>query len=147
MKKTMITLTLMVNAIFMYSQNTGIETEIRKIEETEHTAMLERDTGTLLKIWASDFIVNTPANRITISRQELFDLVKAGVFNYSSFKREIEKIFVKGNVVITMGNETVVPIGNSPNVEKTIKRRYTNIWLKQNGEWRLTIRHANEICK
>ena len=137
----------MVNAFFVHAQDSKMETEIRKLEETEHMAMLERDTGTLLKIWASDFIANTPANRITLSTQELFDLIKEGIFTFSSFKREIEKIFIKGNVVVTMGHETVVPIGNSPNAGKTIKRRYTNIWLKQNGEWRLTIRHANEICK
>lgn len=137
----------MVNAFCIYAQNTQVETAIRKLEETEHKAMLARDTGTLLKIWASDFIVNTPANRITLSRQELFDLVRAGIFNYTSFTREIEQVFIKGDMAITMGSEAVVPVGDNSKAGQTIKRRYTNIWMKQNGVWRLTARHANELCQ
>jgi len=142
----MITLTLMVNSFCIYAQNTQVETEIRKLEETEHKAMLARDTGTLLKIWTSDFIVNTPANRITLSRKELFDLVRAGIFNYTSFTRDIEQVFIKGGMAITMGSEAIVPVGNNSKAGQTIKRRYTNIWMKQNAVWRLTARHANEIC-
>ncbi len=147
MKKIIVTLIVMVNAFCIYAQNTQVETAIRKLEETEHKAMLARDTGTLLKIWASDFIVNTPANRITLSRQELFDLVRAGIFNYTSFTREIEQVFIKGDMAITMGSEAVVPVGDNSKAGQTIKRRYTNIWMKQNGVWRLTARHANELCQ
>lgn len=147
MKKIIVTLIVMVNAFCIYAQNTQVETAIRKLEETEHKAMLARDTGTLLKIWASDFIVNTPANRITLSRQELFDLVTTGIFNYTSFTREIEQVFIKGDMAITMGSEAVVPVGDNSKAGPTIKRRYTNIWMKQNGVWRLTARHANELCQ
>lgn len=146
MKRITIAFTLMVNAFCIYAQNTQVETAIRKLEETEHKAMLARDTGTLLKVWAADFIVNTPANRITLSRQELFNLVRAGIFTYSSFTRDIEQVFIKNDMAITMGSEAVIPVGNSSKEGQVIKRRYTNIWMKQNGAWRLTARHANEIC-
>lgn len=145
MKKLLIILAIRLDSWAAYAQ-TATETEIRKLEHTEHKAMLSRDIATLQKIWAPDFIVNTPANRITLTSKELFDLVKAGVFNYSSFTREIEKVFIKENMVITMGSEAVVPVGNVPQTGQTIKRRYTYIWMKQNGVWRLTARHANEIC-
>jgi hypothetical protein len=45
-----------------------------------------------------------------------------------------------------MGRETVVPKGNSPNAGNTINRRYTNIWMKRSGKWRLIARHASVIC-
>jgi len=146
MKKTIIFLALIGTHIFTDAQNAKTETEIRKLEETEREAMFNQDTVSLQKIWAPDFFVNTPFNRITVSSKELFDLVRAGVISFSSFTREIEKIFIKSNVVISMGIETIVPIGNNPRAGQTIKRRYTNIWMKQEGRWRLTARHANEIC-
>ena len=146
MKKTMIFLALIGNAIFIDAQNAQMETEIKKLEETEREAMLKQDTARLQKIWDQDLFVNTPFNRITSSSKELLDLVNAGVISFSSFTRDIEKIFIKGNVAISMGTETVIPIGNNPKAGQTIKRRYTNIWMKQNGTWRLTARHANEIC-
>ena len=53
---------------------------------------------------------------------------------------------VHGDTVIVMGHETVVPKGNSPDAGKTIHRRYTNIWMKRDGRWRLVARHASVIC-
>jgi ketosteroid isomerase-like protein len=30
--------------------------------------------------------------------------------------------------------------------QQTVKRRYTNIWMKKDGNWKLVARHANVIC-
>jgi hypothetical protein len=45
-----------------------------------------------------------------------------------------------------MGSETVVPSGLDPLAGQTIQRRYTNIWMKEKGNWILIARHANNIC-
>jgi ketosteroid isomerase-like protein len=29
---------------------------------------------------------------------------------------------------------------------QTVKRRYTNIWMKQSAGWKLVARHANVVC-
>jgi len=145
MKTMMFIAAFLMNASGLYAQGSAAEREVRQLEVTEHQAMLKRDTVALKNIWAPDFMVNTPVNKISLSSQELFDLIGAGVFNYTSFTRDIEKVMVKDNMVITMGSETVVPIGKNAKVGKTIKRRYTNIWVKENGIWKLTARHANEI--
>ena len=54
---------------------------------------------------------------------------------------------MKGDMAITMGSEALAPVGNNSKAGQTIKRRYTNIWIKQNGVWRLTARNANELCQ
>jgi len=41
-----------------------------------------------------------------------------------------------------MGKETIVPSGTSADAGKTINRRFTNVWMKKNGKWLLTARHA-----
>ena len=146
MKKLLILMLLIANSELLPAQNAPIEKELRDLEEKERIAMLNRDTTTMLKLWATDITCNTPVNRITYSSKELIDLINKGIFNFTSFERKIENIFLKENIAFIMGNETVVPTNNSPRAGQTIKRRYTNIWIKQNGIWKLTARHANEIC-
>jgi ketosteroid isomerase-like protein len=149
MKTLLISAIILLLAVHSNAQNAdkAIEEAIRELEKKEHTAMLNKDAITLQQLWAADFMVNAPFNRVTMGSQEVIDLVKKGAISYSSFTRNIEQVMVKGDMVITMGSEEVVPDGNSPDSGKTIKRRYTNIWTKQNNTWKLTARHANEISR
>ena len=148
MKKLLFICTLLLQVLNLSAQdNSKIESIIRNLEEKEHKAMLNQDAATLQRIWAADFMVNAPFNRVTLSSQEVIDLVKKGVIRYSSFQRNIEEVMIKNNMAITMGSEEVVPLGDLPNAGKTVKRRYTNIWMLQNGDWRLVARHANEITQ
>jgi hypothetical protein len=49
-------------------------------------------------------------------------------------------------MVVVMGRETLTPAGNAPGAGQTIRRRYTNVWMKNRGKWLLTVRHAHIIC-
>ena len=124
----------------------ALEQVIRKLEHDESDAVLRGDLSALEKLWAEDFTVNSPQNRISESRKVVLDLVRAGVIKYSSFVREIEAIRVHGDTVIVMGSEVVTPVGKVPNAGEIVRRRFTNIWLKSGGEWRLAARHANALC-
>ena len=89
-----------------------------------------------------DFKVNNSFNEI-----DKADRIRTGAVRYSSFLREIESVQIHGNTVIVMGQETVTPKENSPDAGKTIKRRYTNIWMMRQGRWRLIERYASVICQ
>ena len=72
--------------------------------------------------------------------------VRSGAVSIASFVRNIESLQVPGDTAIAMVNEVMVPSGNSPCSGTTIRRRYTNVWMKRDGGWLLTARHANVIC-
>ena len=148
MKKLIITLSSLLNVACICAQtnSSNAEIEIRNLEEKERNAMLNYDTVTMKKMWAEDFTVNAPFNRVLLNRQELMDMVNKGNIRFSSFTRSIEQVVVKKDMAVTMGSEEVVFTGNVPDAGQTIKRRFTNIWVKQNGEWKLTFRHANNLC-
>ena len=122
-------------------QKTAIEQEIRKLDLAHADAILRGDLAALDKLWTEDFKVNNPFNEI-----DKADRIRTAAVTYSSFVREPEAIMVHGNTVIVMGRETAVPKGSSPDAGKTIRRRYTNIWMKRQGKWRLVARHASVIC-
>ena len=140
-----VTLTVLVPGLVSAQsakQKAAIEQEIRRLDLAHADAVLRADLAALDKLWTKDFKVNNPFNEI-----DKADRIRTGAVTYSSFIREPESVLVHGDTVIVMGRETVVPKGNSPDAGKTINRRYTNIWMKRKGKWRLIARHANVICQ
>jgi len=127
-------------------QKNDREAEIRKIDLTEADAILRNDAAAAEAFYADDIVVNNPRYTVTKGKQALMALIKSGSIHYASFVREIESITFQGETAIVMGKETVKPDGNAPGAGQTILRRFTNIWMKQNGKWLLIARHANIIC-
>ncbi len=146
MRKIIVTSCLFFYAYCLYAQDQNIETEIQKLEQTEVQAVLSKDTGTLKKLWDHDYIVNNPDNKIIFATANPAErpVIQR---SRSSFTRDVEKILFNGDIAISMGSETVVPTGDVQNSGKIVNRRYTNIWMKKDGAWKLVARHANEICK
>lgn len=125
------------------------EVEIRKLERTVVTAILNADTNTLKQVWAPEFLVNNPRNDISTNRDAVLQTQKSGMINYSTFERVIEQIQFQKNIVITMGHETFVSRNDIPGAKagQTYHRRFTNIWMKKKSKWQQIGRHASIICQ
>ena len=147
MKKIMLLLVLTITCLSLQAQTSDVESTIKALEQKEVQAVLQKDTATLKKIWSNDFTVNSPMNTIQAAGKNTLDRPVMNKMSYLKFDRNIEKVLVKGDMVITMGSELVVRKGTNGEADATIRRRYTNIWMKQNNEWQLSARHANEICQ
>ncbi|HLO57404.1 MAG TPA: nuclear transport factor 2 family protein, partial [Bacteroidales bacterium] len=120
--------------------------EIKKLDMAHASAIFKGDAAALDSLMDDDVTVNHPTNRIVKEKKELLDLINKGVIRYTSFERFPETFLFFKDMVVVMGNETVVPAKGAPNEGNTLNRRYTNIWMYQNGHWRLTVRHANNVC-
>lgn len=141
MKKITATAVLAFSFFQVFAQNEAIEAEIRKLEEMEVKAVLAKDSATLLKLWDAAYVVNAPDNTINFAGKTTLDrpVMRA---TRSSFTRNVEEVIIRESVVITMGSEIVTPAAG----QQTIKRRYTNVWMKTGNTWKLIARHANIIC-
>ncbi len=137
--------TLATNA----QDNSKTEAEIRRLEQAGVTAILNADTTTLKQIWAPAFLVNNPRNEITGNRDSVLLLQKAGMIDYTTFEKVIERMQFQKNIVITMGHEILVSRNDTPGAKagQVYKRRFTNIWMKKNGKWQQIARHASVICQ
>lgn len=121
-----------------------IEKEIRILEEQEVRAVLAHDVATLERLWDQAYVVHNPEGHIVpaganVTARPVFQNARA------SFVRVVESIVVNGDVVFSMGGETVTSIAEPSKVEDLVKRRYTNIWMRKDGVWKLVARHANKI--
>lgn len=120
------------------------DAKIRRLENAEREAILKGDTTMLYQLMSSKIVVQNPENAI-VNFKQIIQRVKTGKINYASFERHIEKITFIGNAAIVMGKEVLIPQGTTQNANKTITRRFSNIWMKENNIWKLTARQATII--
>ena len=143
MKSILLTTVAMICTIaFVNAQANSVENEIRELDKAEAEAVLKHDTTALERLWADDFTVNTPYNVVgTRKRGDRINLY------YSKLERNVEKLIIyNDSLVITMGNEVINRKAPMTLAGQTLTRRYTHVWMKRNGKWQLTARHANFIC-
>jgi len=121
------------------------EDAVRSLDDQERVAILNRDRPALERLWSDDFTVNAPSNQVLIGKRAVLDRVQRGLIHYSSFERRVEFVRIDGDLGVIMGAETVRPIGDEPLAGQTVQRRFTNIWRREAGVWRMIARHANVI--
>jgi ketosteroid isomerase-like protein len=135
---------------FGASVHASDEETVRSRDDQERIAALKRDVAALENLWSEDFTVNAPNNQVVKGRRAVMDtFVRAGIINFSSFERDVELVRIDGNFAVVMGSETLVPVADAPaaglTAGKKVVRRFTNIWKKEAGIWRLFWRHANVV--
>ena len=120
------------------------DVSIRKLEEQEREAILKNDTMQLATLMSEKIVVQNPENAIVGFRQ-IMDRIKSGKINYSLFERRIDNITFLNGIAVVMGLETLIPQGATQHAGKTVHRRFTNIWTKEKGSWKLTARQATIV--
>ena len=128
-------------------EDVTLKEQIRKLDLAHAEAIFKGDTVTLKELLPDDHTVNHPTNRIVQEKAELLKLIGEGVVRYTRFERRPERFLFYKDLVVVMGDETVVPAPGAPNEGKLLRRRYTNAWMRQDGKWRLAFRHANNVCE
>jgi hypothetical protein len=150
MTKYIFLIAFSISTLSIYAQdNSKTETEIRALEQLGAKAILSGDPNTLKQLWAPEFLVNTPRNEITGTRDSILLIQKAGIIDYSTYEKVIERMQFQKNIVITMGHENIVSKHDTPAAKagQVYKRRFTNIWMKKNGKWQLIARQPSVICQ
>lgn len=143
MKKIIITSLISLTLSFVYAQNTA-EKEIRELEIAQKEAYFKKDTLALFKLFSPSVIVHGPSNKIE-TLEDLLVRIRKGGSDREMYERIIEKITFADNIAIVMGSETIKPTGIAANAGKTVKRRYTNIWMKNKTSWQLVARQSTII--
>ena len=132
--------------IFIFNGKANAQTEselkIRDLEIQEKEAVVKGDTLVLFKLWSQNYVINSATNSI-VYYSELKNYYRKGTIDHTPFERIIEKITMSENLAIVMGKEMKQNIKDGNNIITT--RRFTNIWIKVNGEWILTARQVTNI--
>jgi hypothetical protein len=108
-------------------------------------ALIKDDHAAFAALLAKDLVVNNPQNSVSIrgatGRRNI-----SGLISYSSYVRSIEYAGMLGEMVLLMGDERVVPKGDSQMAGKEVRRRFTDVWKMEGGHWVLTARQATIVA-
>jgi ketosteroid isomerase-like protein len=151
--RTFLTFTLLIVTIRATGCTRSVSSEeelVRSLDDEARSAALARDVTALERLWSEQLFVNAPNNEVVVGRDAVIrDFVLAGVINFSRFDRQIEHVRLEGDFAFVMGAELVEPVADAPSsglfAGQLIERRFTNIWRKEAGTWRLFARHANVV--
>ena len=119
---------------------------IRKLEQEGTEAFLKSDTIFLKKMWHPDYVVRNPFNKI-VGVKEIMGLIKVMKITQVQFESIIDKITINEDIAIVMGHDEPNVKTAKEGVANEVKsqRIFTNIWRKQNGNWRMIARQATNI--
>jgi hypothetical protein len=124
------------------------EETLRAADAAQMRIIIDGDAKAQQNFMHPNYIINGPANRI-MRKAALVDMLAHGRMGSDRFERVIEGLAITGNVGIVMGREVVHPLPDSElgsvHGDKLLNRRFTNVFLFENGEWRFLARQATIV--
>jgi hypothetical protein len=144
---------LVLLAATAHSATDESESSLRAADAEQMRIIVEGDAKAQSAFMHDNYIINGPSNRI-LRKPVLVDMLAHGKMASDRFERTIEGTAITGNIGIVMGSEIVRPAAGSELAEKfggrDLKRRFTNVFIFENGAWRFLARQASIIeapCK
>lgn len=122
--------------------NSKIEQELLKANREYDAAIVAGDANVLDRIFADDFVYTNPDGEVKNKAQQLA-FARSGDLKLESGQSDDVKVRVYGNTAVMTGRFTAKGQFKGKNLE--INERYTAVWIKQNGRWRLIAEQGNFI--
>ena len=119
-------------------QRSSVEQAIRQLDNERIQAQIAADAAALDRIYADDFIGVGPSGTVRTKSQVISDFA-SGDLKFQSITTDDVQVRVYGNTAVETGRSTM----NGQDKGKTVPRdtRFTRVWVKQQGRWRLVANH------
>jgi uncharacterized protein (TIGR02246 family) len=117
---------------------TSVEQVIRKLDNERIQAQIGADAVALERIYADDFIGVGPSGTVRTKPQVLSDFT-SGNLKFQSITTDEVQVRVYENTAVETGVSTMVGQDKGKAVPRD--NRFTRVWVKQQGRWRLVLNH------
>ena len=119
-------------------QTSSVDQAIRQLDKERIQAQMGADAVALDRIYADDFIGVGPSGTVRNKAQVISDFT-SGTLKFQSITTDEVRVRVYENTAVETGLSTMVGQDNG----KTVPRdtRFTRVWIKQQGRWRLVANH------
>jgi hypothetical protein len=125
------------------------EANLRAADAEQMRIIVQGDAEAQQAFMHPNYIINAPANLVR-RKSELVSMLARGRMASESFDRTIEGTAITGNVGIVMGREVVRPAATSNlgrlHPGQTLQRRFTNVFLWEDGKWTFLARQATIVA-
>lgn len=116
--------------------------ELILLNQQYDSALLAADTIRLNQLYAPEFSYTTPEGQVRSRAEQLSNLTTGGL-NLEFGKSDEVEASVYDSTGIVTGRFTGKGIFKENIIE--IKERYTTVWIRKNGEWKLVKEHSTFI--
>ena len=125
-------------------QRKTVEQVIRQLDDERIQAQIGADRVGLDRIYADDFIGIGPSGTVRTKPQVISDFT-SGDLKFQSITTEAVQVRVYGNTAVETGTSTM----NGQDKGKAVPRdnRFTRVWVKQHGRWRLVANHYSLLIR
>jgi ketosteroid isomerase-like protein len=120
----------------------GAVQEIRKVDQERIQAQVHADRVALDRIYADDFIGVGPSGTVRTKKEVLSDFT-SGSLKFQSITTDDVQIRVYGNAAVETGLSTMK--GQDAGKVVPEANRFTRVWIKQGGRWRLVANHYSNL--
>lgn len=120
------------------SHRTSVEETIRKLDNERIQAQIHADVAALDRIYAADFMGVGPSGTVRTKPQVILDFT-SGDLKFQSITTDDVQVRIYGDTAVETGLSTMI----GQDKGKTVPRdtRFTRVWVKQQGHWRLVANH------
>src|SRR6266699_6058990 len=115
-----------------------VEQVIRKLDNERIQAQIHADVAALERIYADDFIGVGPSGTVRTKPQVISDFT-SGALKFQSITTDEVQVRVYENTAVETGLSTMVGQDKGKAVPRDT--RFTRVWVKQQGRWRLVANH------
>jgi len=136
--------TLTAHAQAQTQSEKGVVEQIRKLDQERIKAQVTADSAALDRIYADDFIGIGPSGTVRTKKEVLADFA-SGSLKFQSITTDDVRIRVYGDTAVETGLSTM----KGQDAEKVVpeENRFTRVWIKQGGKWRLVSNHYSNLVK
>ena len=120
------------------SHQTSVEEVIKKLDNERIQAQIHADASSLDRIYAPDFIGVGPSGRVRTKPPVISDFT-SGDLKFQSITTDDVQVRVYGDTAIETGRSTMIGQDKGQTVPRDT--RFTRVWVKQHGRWRLVANH------
>jgi len=121
-------------------QRSGVEQVIRQLDNERIQAQIHADATALDRIYAADFIGVGPSGRVRTKPQVISDFT-SGDLKFQSITTDEVQVRVYENTAVETGRSTMN--GQDKGQSVPCDTRFTRVWVKQQGRWRLVANHRS----
>src|SRR6266436_8859806 len=123
-------------------QRRSVEQAIRQLDNERIQAQIGADAVALDRIYADDFIGVGPSGTVRTKPQVISDFT-SGDLRFQSISTDDVRVRVYGNAAVETGLSTMN--GQDKGNAVPHDTRFTRVWVKQHGRWRLVANHYSSI--
>jgi uncharacterized protein (TIGR02246 family) len=118
--------------------------EVLKVEQERNQAVLNGDADVLERIYSDDFAYTNESGE-TPTKAQFVANFRSGKRKFIKYTHDDIHVHVFGNTVVLNGRSTSTYLYNGTVYENP--RRFTLVYVKQDGKWRVAALHVSTIPK